>query len=48
MAWPKAICLRRWKLRRSVDEDRVNSTTTRRLVPKRRREAKETVVLPGP
>jgi len=37
MASPETICLRRRQLRRRVDEDRVNSTATRRLVHKRRR-----------
>ena len=37
MASPETICLRRRQLRRRVDEDRVNSTATRRLVQKRRR-----------
>jgi len=38
MASPETICLRRRQLRRRVDEDRVNSTATRRLVHKRRRD----------
>jgi len=37
MASPGARCLKRRQLRRRVDEDKVNSTATRRLIHKRQR-----------